>query len=58
MLAERLIRSLDEQIDPDVDAAWQDEAARRWEDIQAAQAALVPWEVVKERIQGRLRGAN
>ena len=56
LLAERLIRSLDEQVDPDADAAWQDEVARRWEEIQADQAALVPWEAVRERIQGRLRG--
>ena len=57
-LAERLIRSLDEQADPDADAAWQDEVARRWQQTQAGEAALVPWEVVRERIQGRLRGTG
>lgn len=58
LLAERLIRSLDDQVDPDADAAWQDEVTRRWEEIQADQSVLVPWEVVKERIQGRLRDTH
>ena len=55
LLAERLISSLDEQVDPDADAARQDEVARRWKEIQAGQAALIPWEVVRERIEKRLR---
>ena len=57
-LAEQLIRSLDEEVDPDVDAAWQDEVSRRWEDIQAGRTELIPWEVVKERVQRHLRDAR
>ena len=47
-----------QDFDPDVDAAWQAEVTRRWQEIQDGKVVLVPWEVVKEQIQEDLARAR
>lgn len=39
-----------EDFDPDVDAAWQNEVARRWQEIQDGRVIPPSWEVVREQI--------
>ena len=53
-LAEKLIASLEPQTDEDVEAAWQEECARRLHQIEQGEVELVPWECIRER----LRNAN
>lgn len=45
-LAEELLASLDEQSDSDAEAAWEQEIARRVEEIKAGRARLIPAEEV------------
>jgi putative addiction module component (TIGR02574 family) len=42
-LAGNLIASLDATIDPDVDAAWQAEIARRFHEVQSGQVQTAPF---------------
>ena len=55
ILAERLISSLDPQVDPEADAAWQAEIARRAAEIDSGQVALEPWESVRDRLSKQTR---
>jgi putative addiction module component (TIGR02574 family) len=48
-LAGNLIASLDVTFDPDVDAAWQQEVARRLNDIQSGKIETVSWEEVQQK---------
>ena len=57
-IAERLIRSLDEHVDPDVDAAWEAEIGRRLDEIRSGKVKCIPWEVVRDRIKSRLRNPH
>ncbi|WP_437777177.1 addiction module protein [Sorangium sp. So ce1097] len=54
-VAKRLIASLDEPADQDVEAAWLAEVERRLQDVERGTAAFVSWDVVRERIAARLR---
>jgi putative addiction module component (TIGR02574 family) len=51
----RLIASLDEPADEDVEAAWLAEVERRLQDVDRGTAKFEPWEVVRARIATRLR---
>lgn len=51
-LAERLLASLD--VDPEIEAAWDEEIKRRLEDWEAGLVKGVPWEEVRETIRSRL----
>jgi putative addiction module component (TIGR02574 family) len=41
-LADELLASLDEQADPDAEAAWEKEIGRRVEEIKSGNAKLIP----------------
>ena len=49
----RVIRSLDEGIEEDVDAYWEEELVRRSQDIESGKAKLIPAEEVFEKARKR-----
>jgi len=55
-LAGNLISSLDAVIDPDVDAAWQQEVVRRLHEVQSGEAKTVAWEEVQRKGRTLLHG--
>jgi putative addiction module component (TIGR02574 family) len=55
-LAGNLIASLDPTIDPDTDAAWQEEIARRQQDIRSGKVKTVPWDEVQRKARTLLHG--
>lgn len=56
-LPARLIDSLDEGFDEDVEQAWQDEIARHVAEVEAGTATLLPSEEVERQIM-ELEGLN
>jgi len=56
-VAARLIESLEEARDPDIDAAWAAEVERRCKAIDAGEAVTSDWEDVRRRIEAELRKA-
>jgi len=52
-LACALIESLDPTVDEAAEAAWNQEIARRTEDLDSGKAKTVPWEVVRSRISSK-----
>ena len=55
-LAAELLASLDGPADPDAQAAWEAEIARRVAAIEAGTVKLEPWEDVKRRIEKEILG--
>jgi putative addiction module component (TIGR02574 family) len=55
-LAASLIDSLDTTVDDGVDAAWQEEIARRLQDIETGHVKAIPWEEVREKGRKLLNG--
>jgi len=55
-LAGNLIYSLDATVDPDVDAAWQQEVVRRLQDIQSGKVDTVSWQEVQQKGRTLLHG--
>ncbi len=53
-LAGLLLESLEQEPDPDVEAAWAEEIERRVRQIDAGEVELVPWEEVRKRLLGRM----
>lgn len=53
-LAGLLIESLEGEPDPEVDAAWSAEIARRVTEIEAGTVKTVPWDEVRKRLLDRL----
>ena len=51
-LAGSLIQSLEEQPDPDAEALWQAEIARRIREIDEGRVSLVPWSEARRAIHG------
>ncbi|HEY3971450.1 MAG TPA: addiction module protein [Candidatus Sulfotelmatobacter sp.] len=51
-LASSLIDSLDPTVDPDYELAWQEEIARRLEEVESGRAKTIPWDEV--RCKGRV----
>jgi putative addiction module component (TIGR02574 family) len=49
-LAGELIESLDEQVDPDAEAAWSAEIRARLERVDAGEVTTVPWAEARRRI--------
>ncbi|MBM3523369.1 MAG: addiction module protein [Alphaproteobacteria bacterium] len=49
-LASRLIDSLDQATDPDAEAAWDAELARREEELDSGRARAVPWSEARQTI--------
>lgn len=50
-LAGLLLGSLDEGVDPDAQAAWSDEIARRLEELNSGAVKPIPWGEVRRRLQ-------
>jgi len=48
-LAGNLLSSLDTVVDEDVDANWQQEVARRLEEVQSGKVETIPWEEVQQK---------
>jgi putative addiction module component (TIGR02574 family) len=55
-LAAELLASLDGPADPDAQAAWEVEIARRVAAIEAGTVKLEPWKHVKRRIEKEILG--
>ena len=55
-LAGNLIASLDTKADPDVDAAWQQEIARRAREVRSGEVETVSWEEVERKGRSLLGG--
>lgn len=55
-LASRLLASLDEQVDEGVDAAWDQEIAKRLKDIDEGKVQMIPGEVVMDEMRRITRG--
>jgi len=55
-LAGSLLASLDTNIDPDVDAAWQQELARRLDEVRSGKVATIPWDQVHRKARTLLDG--
>jgi hypothetical protein len=51
---DRIIQSLDETIDSDIDDAWRDEIARREAQLKSGEAGLLPSDDVFIRVRDRL----
>jgi putative addiction module component (TIGR02574 family) len=50
-VAERLIASLDEVPDADVEQAWQEEVQRRLQQIDRGEVKTIPWEEVQRQLR-------
>jgi len=55
-LAGSLIASLDSNVDPDVDAAWQAEIARRADEVRSGKVSTTPWFEVQRKARSVLDG--
>ena len=55
-LAGSLLSSLDTVVDTEVDVAWQQEIARRAQDVQSGKVGTVPWEEVRQKGRALLDG--
>ena len=55
-LAASLLQSLDDHVDPDLDAAWDVEIKRRIAEIDNGDVELVPWESVMAKMKQRING--
>jgi putative addiction module component (TIGR02574 family) len=55
-LAGTLIASLDSAVDPDSDAAWQEEIARRAAEVRAGRVSTTSWEEVQHKARTLLHG--
>ncbi|MFU8813573.1 MAG: addiction module protein [Balneolaceae bacterium] len=53
-LAKRLIESLDEHVDEDIEQAWIDEVRRRKEEIKSGKVTLIPGEQVHKEARNLL----
>jgi putative addiction module component (TIGR02574 family) len=53
-LAGSLLDSLDASVDQAAEAAWNEEIARRIEDLDSGKAKTIPWEAVRSRISSKL----
>ena len=54
-LAKQLIKSLDEQVDEDIEQAWIDEVQRRKQEIRSGKVAPVPGEEVHRNARKLLK---
>jgi len=53
-LAGSLIESLDTTVDAAAEAAWNEEIARRIEDLDSGKTKTIPWKEVRSRISSKL----
>lgn len=57
LLAEKILQSLDDETESDVEKLWQDEAERRWEEIKAGTAKCRPAEEVQRDLRASLQSS-
>ncbi len=57
-IAGSLLESLDGPADDGVEAAWNEEVARRIDDLDSGKATTVPWEELRARTLSRLSNAK
>ncbi|MDQ6734840.1 MAG: addiction module protein [Nitrospirota bacterium] len=50
-MAEQLLASLDENLDSDVEKAWQEEVQRRLQQVERGEVKTIPWEEVQRRLR-------
>ena len=55
-LASSLIDSLDPAVDTDAELAWQEEIARRLEEIESGRVKTIPWDEVRRKGRTLLNG--
>ncbi len=55
-LASSLIDSLDPAVDSDAEQAWQEEIARRIEEVESGRVKTVPWDEVRRKGRASLNG--
>ena len=55
-LAGSLIESLDDTIDVDAEAAWQEEIVRRLEEVQSGKVKTASWDSVRQKGRSLLHG--
>ncbi len=53
-LAEELLASLEDDVDPEVDAAWEEEIRKRIAEVESGTAKLIPADEVFARIRRAL----
>jgi putative addiction module component (TIGR02574 family) len=56
-LASSLIDSLDRTADTDTEQAWQEEIARRLEEVERLRVNTIPWEEVRRKGRALLDGS-
>ena len=56
-LASSLIDSLDPTVDTDAEEAWQEEIARRLEEVDSGRVKTVPWDDVRRKGRALLNGS-
>jgi putative addiction module component (TIGR02574 family) len=56
-LAASLIDSLDTTVDNNVEAAWQEEIARRLDEMESGKVKGIPWEEVRRKAHKLLHGS-
>ena len=57
-LVVRLLETLDTDVDPDAEEAWDEEIAKRLEEIDSGRVMLVPWSEARRQIMGTRRGRS
>jgi putative addiction module component (TIGR02574 family) len=57
-LAASLIDSLDATVDDDAEAAWQEEIARRMNDVETGKVKTIPWDEVRRKGRTLLQSSN
>ena len=55
VLADSLLESLDEDVDPGAEAAWQAEIKRRVAQLESRSVPTIPWSEVRTRLVATLR---
>jgi len=55
-LASHLIDSLDPTVEPDAELAWQEEIARRLEEVESGRVKTIPWDEVRRKGRALLNG--
>jgi len=50
-VARKLLLSLEQELDQDVDIVWQQEAARRLQELDSGEVQTVTWESVRDRLR-------
>jgi len=55
-LASHLIDSLDPTVEPDAELAWQEEIARRLEEVESGRVKTIPWDQVQRKGRALLNG--